>query len=42
MCESFTNFTLLHSEDTNGANQYNQLTSYIVDTYPVYDVAISS
>ena len=26
----------------NGAYQYNQLTSYIVDTHPVYVVAISS
>ena len=31
------------AEDTkNGTYQYNQLASYIFDTYPVYVVAISS
>ena len=35
--------TLFHLlEIKNGAYQYNQLTSYIVDTHPVYVVAISS
>ena len=26
----------------NGAYQYDQLSSYVIDTYPVYVVAISS
>ena len=42
MCESFTINVISLTEDTKRSLQYNKLARYIVDTYPIHVVSISS